>query len=159
MSTPRKRTKYEETVQRGAEEVARLVSDARLHYASPKEAVEQSGEWTNDQLVCRIKGHRFTVPITAEYYARHRYYFIQLGCEGGCGVEQLQEMNVRGHVYWKSMRYPGNYQSRSGRVVGDAKDALRVELIERVFKPKTSRKANVEPHSGYDEAVGEEEVS
>lgn len=151
------RSRHEETVQRGAEEVARLVGDGQPRYATVRETVAQSKEWTDNQLVCRTKGHRFTVPMIAQHYTRYRYFYVELGCEGGCNVVQCREMNERGHVYWSTLRYPNGYLSRNGRVVGDARDALNLELMFRVFKPKKTNKQNgVEPHHGWDEAVEDE---
>lgn len=150
-----RRSRYERTVERGAEEVARLVGERGERYASAEQAVEQSQEWTDDQLTCRVKGHRFTVPMIAQHYRRYRYFYVELGCEGGCGVVQRQEMNERGHVYWSQPRYPKGYLSRHGRVVGDAKDAIRLQMVYRVFKPRKSQAKNVEPHRGWDEAIEE----
>jgi hypothetical protein len=158
--------RYEETVQRGAEEVARLVGASGIHYADPGETVAQSKEWTDDQLTCRVKGHRFTVPRVAQHYIRYRYFYIELECEGGCGVVQCQEMNERGHVYWSQPRYPNGsdpdvprYLSRNGRIVGDAKDAIRLEMIYRVFKPRKTNKQDADPHRGWDDAVGDDEAA
>lgn len=113
-------------------------------YATPKQISTQSKGWSDEQLLCRTRGHRFTVPYVATHNRRYRYFYAELGCEGGCGVTQLFEMNEQGHVYWSRLRYPDGYLSAHGRVVGDAKDALRVEMVIRVFKPASSR-ADVAP--------------
>lgn len=151
--SPRNGRKFDETVQRGAEEVARIRGEQLPLYASVKDTVAQSKEWTDNQLVCRTKGHRFTVPLVAQHYTRYRYFYIEVECEGGCGVVQVREMNERGHVYWSSLRYPNGYLSRNGRIAGDSRDALNVELLYRVFKPRKSNTAKAEPHHGWDDAV------
>lgn len=145
--------KFEETVARGAEEVARLVGDTK-RYASVEDTVDQSHDWTDGQLVCRTKGHRFTIPLAVKHYTHDRYIYTELGCEGGCEVVQCAELNERGHRYWSTLRYPPGYLSRNGRIAGESRDALNLELIYRVFKPQKSRAKNDrEPHKGYEQAV------
>jgi hypothetical protein len=121
-------------------------------YASPLEVAEQAPNWTDAQLTCRLKKHRFTEPVTAFVNTRYGYVFTRMACAGGCGVEQLQEANLRGHVYWSTLDYsnaPG-YLSRSGRIAGDARDQVNLEYINRVIQPDRTRR-DEPPHRKWED--------
>jgi hypothetical protein len=142
--------KYEETVQRGAEEVARLVGERGTNgYASPEQARDLARRLSDNQLVCRIRKHRFTVPLIAQEIKNkdYHYFYSESGCEGGCGVVLCEEMSPSGHVYWSAPRYRDakGYLSENGRIVGDSRDAMRLEYVRRVVRPTKIRAANLEP--------------
>lgn len=121
----------------------------KQEFATPDDVAELADQWTSEQLICRLRGHRFTVPITAIENTRYGYIFVRLGCAGECGVTLKQEISVRtGHAYWQNLDYSGaqGYLSRHGRIVGDAKDEVRRQWIRRVIKP-TKTKRDEPPHN------------
>lgn len=146
--------RYDETVRRGAEEVARRVGERNYRVATPDEVLEQAEEWSPQQITCRIRRHRFAVPIDAIEVTRYKYIWVRLGCVGECGVELHQEVSTKtGKVLW-SKPYYGNapgYLSKNGRVLGEAQDALRLVQIRQSVRPSKTQK-DIPGHFGDDDA-------
>lgn len=116
--------------------------------ARPEEVLEQSDNWTDEQIVCRIRNHRFTVHRNAVHNTRFGYIYLALYCAGECGVFLEQELDPRtGRVRWSTINYreAKGYLSQHGRVIREAKDALRLRYVQRVIAPPTTR-ANETPH-------------
>lgn len=121
--------RYEETVQRGAEEVARLVGGGS-RYANRAEVRKMAKRWTAAQKGCRrARKHSYTVTKNA-YEVRtpqYRYFYEAMACSNDCGVWIEREMNADGFVFWVSHpHYPPGYLSEYGKVEGEARWELNL---------------------------------
>lgn len=90
-------------------------------------------ELTDAYLLCRDIGHQWRA-YTARYVPEQNGYERTLRC-GRCQTERRQTLSLNGHVTSGSYSYPEGYQQPhgSGRLTGDAKDALRIESVMRLI--------------------------
>lgn len=122
-------------------------------WASPEAVQREARNWTDDQLECRTYGHRWN-PSRAVHYRRFRYFRVVQLC-GRCTAERVMELSERGTVLASWYQYPDGYLSHGlGRIAGDARDALRLATITRVYDVSIATKADEEaPHSSVTRAA------
>jgi hypothetical protein len=140
-------SKYEETIARGAEEVARLVGEHRgkVRQASREETLDELRHMSDDQITCRFAKHRFTEPLVSRHYTKARFIWVELGCQGGCGVRKFMRLsdNTRprpGFMEWSSLNYTEaeQYLSEKGKL---DTNTVRLEAVTRLTKPRKSAAA------------------
>lgn len=116
----------------------RVVDSNGPVYASP-EAVEQKlAEWDDNVLTCRTFGHNFEAS-TATQNKRLKYWRLIRKC-ARCRAEKVMEVSFRGQVYSSFIDYTptdGYLASGLGRIIGDAKDVVRLAAITRTFDIRT----------------------
>lgn len=101
--------------------------------ATPEQVVELAAEWPAAYVECRIDKHEWR-PSTARHYPGFRYFHVVKVCHR-CRTEKHQEIGEAGQLYASSYRYPTGYLTNGrGRIIGDSRDALRLESIKRMFK-------------------------
>lgn len=98
-------------------------------YAPPSEVADFAANLTISFLLCRDIGHNWR-PFGAQYMA-DGYYERVLRCTR-CKTERWETITTRGSKNGTHYKYPDGYQHKGlGRIVGDGKDALRLESILR----------------------------
>lgn len=101
-------------------------------FASIEDVEAKASEWNTKQLNCRTYGHHWT-PLRAHHYTRERYIRVEHLCDS-CHSERVTEMSERGHVFASWINYAEGYLSQGiGRIVGDAKDLVRLTAVTRMF--------------------------
>lgn len=99
-------------------------------YADPKDVAQWAEELTASYLECRELGHLWR-PFAARWVPEDRYYERVLRCTR-CKTKRVQTLSRRGEVVLSHYVYPDGYQSNGmGRIVGDGRDALRLESLTR----------------------------
>jgi len=90
-------------------------------------------ELTDAALLCRDVGHYWR-PFTASWERESRSYYRVLRC-GRCKTERHQLLDSRGHPVKGHYVYPDRYLAPpgTGRLVGDERDALRLESVVRLM--------------------------
>lgn len=83
-------------------------------------------------LLCRELGHNWR-PWTAEYVKAQRCYERALRCTR-CRAERWQTLSRSGEILSSRYVYPDGYVSHGmGRIVGEGRDALRLESLTRLM--------------------------
>ena len=113
-------------------------------WATPADASAAAQNWATEVLECRTWGHNWRITASV-FVARYRYYAITWACPR-CHTQRHQELNKRGTVLASWYIYPDGYLSDVGRIAGDARDALRVAVLNRMSTPSSMR--DEPPHSG-----------
>jgi hypothetical protein len=104
----------------------------RPRHASVSEVQALTNQWSPGILECRAYGHQWR-PSRVIYNKVDRFYAIYQSCPR-CECERYQEMTVAGHVVASYIHYaPGYLAEGSGRIIGEAKDAVRVAAVTRVW--------------------------
>ena len=106
------------------------------------EAASFAAGLSESHLLCRELGHLWA-PFTARLADGGGFERV-LRCQR-CRTERWQLLNSRGGVVTNNYKYAEGYQHKGhGRIVGDGRDALRLESLHRVMdKPATkSRRAS-----------------
>lgn len=114
-------------------EPAKKKADPR--YCSVEDAIELANNWSDEFLRCR----------SGTYNHEFRHYVATLNKRGGyiykivrCQVcdtkkhflERTRDGSIVGTPYYQ---YPPGYQSNKGRILGDAKNAVRKAATERLI--------------------------
>jgi hypothetical protein len=101
--------------------------------ASRDQVVELAREWPAAYVECRMDRHEWR-PSSAKHYPGFRYFHVIKVCHR-CRTEKHQEIGEAGQLFASTYRYPTGYLTNGrGRIIGDARDALRLESIKRSFK-------------------------
>lgn len=104
-----------------------------LREATRDEVIEMAGQWPAAYVECRLDRHEWR-PSVARHYPGFRYFHVIKICHR-CKTEKHQEIGENGQLFSSTYRYPTGYLSDGkGRIVGDARDALRLESVKRLFK-------------------------
>lgn len=112
----------------------RIVSEA-----DASEVEQFAASLKESYLLCRELGHNWR-PHTARYLADQRAYERSLRCSR-CYTERRQVLTGSGHIVGSSYVHPEGYLHKGlGRIVGEGRDALRLESLQR-FITKTSAKS------------------
>lgn len=99
-------------------------------YADVDDVRAAAVEWAVDHLECRDTGHHWQ-PEDVAHIRSQRFYRIQHRC-ARCDTRRLREMSETGHVYAQTYDYAPGYQAKGlGRIVGEAKDAVRLAAVTR----------------------------
>jgi hypothetical protein len=102
--------------------------------ASVSEAQELAAEWAPGVLECRAYGHQWR-PSRVIYNKVDRFYAIYQTCPRCEKAERYQEMTTTGRVVASYIHYePGYLAVGVGPIVGEAKDAVRVAAVVRVYQ-------------------------
>lgn len=115
------------------------MSRQQQQFADPDAVADAAKEMTQAHLECRSLGHTWK-PYTAEYDASARAYDAVLRCPR-CKVRRVLLIDVRGHVVNTHYDYSdadGYMLKGMGRVVGEGKDALRLEQLGRFIGTATN---------------------
>jgi hypothetical protein len=117
-------------------------------FASPDDVEDEAAGWPNDFLECRLYGHVWR-PNRATFNRTLRYYYVVQACSR-CHSERHSELDQRGRVTAVWMRYAEGYLTKKiGRIIGDAKDSLRLIGLGRVYEIEYTRKTSERPHSKH----------
>jgi hypothetical protein len=118
------------------------VTDKPPTYASPEDALEAAENWTDKMLECRTYGHQWR-PQAATYTKDRKAIATSQICRS-CDAERHATLDARtGWVIATHIDYPDGYLLKGvGRITGDAKGALRLTTVTRVYglRPLRSRK-------------------
>lgn len=115
-------------------------------FATRAETEAAAKGWETPVLECRTLGHSWR-QANAIHVRRLRYWQVTYRCDRGCNVIRYQEWDEQGRVYASWLRYPKKEDGSEaylaegiGRVVGEAKSALRIESVTRNgFTEQTGR--------------------
>lgn len=131
-------------------------------FATADAASELAEGWTDEILRCRsrIYNHQF-LDYVAQLNQLYNYIYIVLRCDS-CGTKKHYEIStspgsrgMRLGPAWYT--YPPGYQSRVGRIVGDAQDAVRAVALERLVpRAKMTKKQANEANPRHLRLVEEE---
>lgn len=106
--------------------------------APRKVVVEAAKDWSMEVLRCRLQTHSWQ-QYSIDYDSYYHYYHVVSRCDRGCGVEKWEEWDDEGNVGGKVMVYPKDENGNPtyllegfGRIMGEAKGALRIELAKRL---------------------------
>lgn len=113
-------------------EVPRLSEAATgPHYADPGDVREFAGTLPEKFLHCREMNHNWR-PYTVGGHPDGGYERV-LRCTR-CRTRRVQHLTASGAVISSKYIYPDGYESKGlGRIVGEGRDALRLESIKRVY--------------------------
>jgi hypothetical protein len=113
-----------------------------MKHATPEDALEVSGEWSNEWLECRTYGH--TWKPQAATYTKDRKAIATTQLCPRCECERHALLDARtGWVISSRIDYPDGYLLKGvGRMTGDAKGALRLSLVTREFGLRPLRRAS-----------------
>lgn len=115
-------------------------------YASPTEVERQAARWSEAFLECRLYGHNWR-PSSATFHNVYRYWRIVQQCPR-CTSERVAELDSHGAVTSQQIDYADGYLTDGiGRIVGDARDTLRLAAVQRLYTVRKTRKAEDKPHS------------
>lgn len=108
-------------------------ADYRTPMWAPVEDVRAiARDWDDDVLMCRTYGHPWQ-PEMARLMAREGYYAVSQRCPR-CKTRKHSELSLKGRVYASWYEYAEGYLTEGvGRIVGEAKDELRLATVTRVF--------------------------
>lgn len=99
-------------------------------FADPEDVAAAARHMTQAQLECRSLGHNWR-PLEAEWSAADNAYDVSNRCVR-CRTVRVMLWNARGHVISSHYEYPDGYLMVGlGRVVGEGRDALRLESVGR----------------------------
>lgn len=102
-------------------------------HASSAEVAAWASNLSEAFLLCREIGHKWN-PHTAAWRSEQRCYERSLRCTR-CRTRRLQLLTSYGAVISSQYIYPDGYQHKGfGRVIGDGRDALRLESIQRLVE-------------------------
>ncbi len=100
-------------------------------FADPVAVRRQAKLWGDTVLQCRTLGHNWE-PKVAVHNRKDRYFYLEQHCARGCGTIRHQEMSERGHIFAQWYGYLDGFLSLGlGRIVGEARDELRVAVVGR----------------------------
>jgi hypothetical protein len=123
--------------------------------ATRDQVIELAREWPAAYVECRMDRHEWR-PSTARHYPGFRYFHVIKICHR-CRTEKHQEIGEAGQLFASTYRYPTGYLTNGrGRIIGDARDALRLESIKRSFKITTVDELgpNELPYAGTRRGLG-----
>lgn len=108
--------------------------------ASVKEVTEAAKRWSDGVLKCRTYGHNWQ-PSRAIHNRKMHFIYVERICleclppGGGQPTTKHEELSERGTVLASWYTYADGYLTQGhGRIVGEAKDELRITTVERTFK-------------------------
>lgn len=100
-------------------------------YADRAAAEELARELPDAYLTCRELMHSWK-PRTAGWLAGERVFERVIRCSR-CKTEKHQTLSSTGEVLTSHYVYPDGYLAKNlGRIVGDGRDALRLEALTRL---------------------------
>jgi hypothetical protein len=112
-------------------------------YADRAAAEELARELPDAYLMCRELMHSWK-PRSAGWLAGERVFERVIRCSR-CKTEKHQTLSSSGEVLSSHYVYPDGYLAKNlGRIVGDGRDALRLEALTRLVdgpKAKTRSRA------------------
>lgn len=102
-------------------------------YAHPDDVRDWAEGLKESYLQCRELGHNWR-PHTARWSSEFEGFERRLRCTR-CRTVREQVLSAHGAVVTNQYLYPDGYQTHGmGRVVGDGRDALRLESIQRALQ-------------------------
>jgi hypothetical protein len=114
----------------------RLVADE----AEPSEVEQWAHTLKQSWLLCRELGHNWR-PHTARFVPEQRAYERSLRCTR-CTCERRQLLDGSGHIVSSQYVHPEGYLHKGlGRIIGEGRDALRLESLHRFIEQTSSKSA------------------
>jgi hypothetical protein len=111
--------------------------DAGPTYADPADVASWAGGLSESFLMCREIGHSWR-PFSAHWIAEDDCFDRTLRCTR-CKTKRVQMLSAHGAIVSSQYIYPDGYQSNGmGRIVGDGRDALRLESLQRLVEKKST---------------------
>lgn len=112
-----------------AQELAQAIP---VPYADPSEVADFAASLSESFLQCRELGHNWK-PWTVRWLPEEVHYERALKCSR-CHTERWQALTDRGAVLSGHYVYPDGYVVQGlGRIVGEGRDALRLESLTRAL--------------------------
>jgi hypothetical protein len=97
-------------------------------FASPEDVEGQIEHWSSGVVMCRTYGHLWQ-PKSATWNPRWRIYFTEQQCPR-CGCVRNSELTEHGAQLATWITYAEGYLTKGmGRVVGDARDVVRLAAV------------------------------
>ncbi len=110
----------------------RLIERTEPRGADRGEVEEFAAHLTISHLQCREMGHNWRAWV-ARYDEEHNAYERALRCTR-CRTERWETIGLSGAKLGTHYKYPDGYQSQGiGRIVGEGRDALRLESLTRTL--------------------------
>lgn len=110
-------------------------------YADPRDVASFAHGLEDNYLQCRELGHNWRRWV-ARWVADQDAYERALRCPR-CGAERWQTLSDRGSVLTNNYKYPEEYVIKGlGRIVGDGRDALRLESLARDISDHEHKEAS-----------------
>lgn len=113
-------------------------------YASPEDTLEAAQDWTDAFLECRTYGHPWKGQSAS--YTKDRTAIATTELCRSCESERHSLLDARtGWVMSSHIDYADGYLLKGlGRITGDAKGAVRLTMVTRVYglRPLRARKAS-----------------
>lgn len=111
-----------------------------LGYASREDVEEFAGKLSISFLQCRELGHIWK-PWGAKFDEEHKVFERSLRCPR-CKTKRMETLSLRGAKLKSHYEYPEGYTTDGlGRIVGEGRDALRVESITRTLTSVQNKEA------------------
>lgn len=110
-------------------------------FADPSDVRDFAVGLSPTHLQCRELGHNWR-PYTAQWKPRDRCFDRVLRCTR-CKTQRVQVLNRFGAIVSSHYVYADGYQAKGlGRIVGDGRDALRLEELQRESGHRVNGKSN-----------------
>ena len=110
-----------------------LISKTREGYAERDEVESFAAGLSISHLQCREMGHSWRAWV-ARWDAEHNSYERALRCTR-CKTERWEHIGTSGSKLGIRYVYPDGYTTEGiGRIVGEGRDALRLESLTRALK-------------------------
>jgi len=117
---------------RARKQIEPLIPKTREGYADRAEVESFAGGLMISHLHCREMGHNWRAWV-ARWDEEHRCYERALRCTR-CRTERWQSISTSGAMVASSYKYPEGYTAQGiGRIVGEGRDALRLESLTRAL--------------------------
>lgn len=114
----------------GKARAPRLVARHSDGYADRDEVSDFAGGLSISHLQCRDVGHNWR-PWVARWDDEHNCYERALRCTR-CRTERWESIGASGSKLGSHYKYPEGYTAQGiGRIVGEGRDALRLESLTR----------------------------
>jgi hypothetical protein len=108
---------------------------AATDYADPAEVADLAAGMKQTHLECRTWNHIWR-PNTAALATTQRWYDVTMRCVR-CRSLRVQTWSLSGTVVTSHYEYAEGYLNKGlGRIVGDGRDALRLEIVQRAVAGK-----------------------
>jgi len=117
----------------------RLIEKPTPSLGADRQEVEAFAKGLKEAFLhCREMGHAWR-PWAAEWDAEHNSYRRGLRCPR-CKTKRWQYMGLTGAVLGTQYEYPEGYTAEGiGRIMGEGRDALRLESLTRALSPADMR--------------------
>ena len=107
---------------------------SRQRFASRADLIAQMNSWSPSFLECRTLGHTWQSYTAREGEGKRGEIRVVVYCPR-CTSKKFMDIGPRGNIVRQWIDYPDGYLSEGlGRIVGDERNVLRMEMIHRVYQ-------------------------